>query len=617
MCKDSSRLRKQFMSPRNNPARQLLATLTPIQEIKRLGVTRTEGDKRYTRPPDVTRIIDSYPATHDPVTLAGGSDPALALAGQQLDLDLSGYATVGSVITDHGGLSGLGDDDHAQYVLRSILTTKGDIFARTASAISRLPVGSDGQVMTADSAQTLGVKWATPSSGAPTDAQYLTLATNATLSNERVMTAGAGLTGTDAGANSTYTLALATPGTLTASTSNSSSSNHTHAITASENPGTAASLLKTSAAGLLTLEKLYVGDSGGDSNFDANVNMQAIDTSIGISSSGGNATVDVIAYGGFSSFRARRAGGTRGSESNVSADTEIARYGGAGYGSGFPAADMSYMSSYTSQSQTGSNKGHDLRFFTTPDNSTATVERGRISNDGNFILGDTANANMSRGVTVNQSSFDDEIIALKSSDVAHGMTSVTETDTFGLAAKSDAVNGGLWWAGLSDAGDGPALRLAGYNGANLSTAKGTGARGAVIVDAAIKSGSGIGAVNANGNLLVVRDNFLTRAIIDAEGELHLDATSAENAWDDHDDLDLLKGLRAAVLSPENEVQQRLARFLADARPILERTGVATFNEDGSVFVAMKALQMLVIDAMRQMYERLDGRLSAIEAVAHV
>jgi hypothetical protein len=45
------------------------------------------------------------------------------------------------------------------------LTTKGDIYTRSASASDRLPVGSNGQVLTADSAQALGVKWATPSGG--------------------------------------------------------------------------------------------------------------------------------------------------------------------------------------------------------------------------------------------------------------------------------------------------------------------------------------------------------------------------------------------------------------------------------------------------------------------
>jgi hypothetical protein len=44
-------------------------------------------------------------------------------------------------------------------------------------------------------------------SGAPTDPTYVTLSTNASLSNERVLTAGSGIAITDAGAGSTVTVA--------------------------------------------------------------------------------------------------------------------------------------------------------------------------------------------------------------------------------------------------------------------------------------------------------------------------------------------------------------------------------------------------------------------------
>jgi hypothetical protein len=48
---------------------------------------------------------------------------------------------------------------------------------------------------------------ASGSSGAPDDAQYVTLATNGTLTSERVLTAGTGISLTDAGAGSTVTIA--------------------------------------------------------------------------------------------------------------------------------------------------------------------------------------------------------------------------------------------------------------------------------------------------------------------------------------------------------------------------------------------------------------------------
>jgi hypothetical protein len=50
--------------------------------------------------------------------------------------------------------------DTGAFTYSDPLTTKGDILTRSSSATARQAVGSNGQVLTADSAQTNGIKWA-------------------------------------------------------------------------------------------------------------------------------------------------------------------------------------------------------------------------------------------------------------------------------------------------------------------------------------------------------------------------------------------------------------------------------------------------------------------------
>ena len=51
----------------------------------------------------------------------------------------------------------------------TLLTAKGDLISATAaSTVARLPVGSDAQILVADSSTATGLKWATPSAGGMT-----------------------------------------------------------------------------------------------------------------------------------------------------------------------------------------------------------------------------------------------------------------------------------------------------------------------------------------------------------------------------------------------------------------------------------------------------------------
>jgi len=159
-------------------------------------------------------------------------------------VDGSQLTNLPSGVTDHGALTGLGDDDHTQYALadgsrgtfevsgavstHAALTTAHGISTFGASLVDDLTSSDARTTLQLGTASTLDVGTAAtnvvqldanaklpavdgsqltnlPSSGgAPTDATYLTLTANGTLSNERLFTVGTGLTGTDAGAGAAY-----------------------------------------------------------------------------------------------------------------------------------------------------------------------------------------------------------------------------------------------------------------------------------------------------------------------------------------------------------------------------------------------------------------------------
>jgi len=77
------------------------------------------------------------------VTHASGATVRHVLTSSDLDFFRDGVATANAAIP------------------ASTLTTKGDLLARTTATLQRLPVGSNGTVLTADSTASVGVSWAT------------------------------------------------------------------------------------------------------------------------------------------------------------------------------------------------------------------------------------------------------------------------------------------------------------------------------------------------------------------------------------------------------------------------------------------------------------------------
>lgn len=124
------------------------------------------GTKQYIDAADAAK----QPLDSDLTTIAGltpTTDNFMVAASSAWASRTPAQAKTSLAITE-ADVSGL-VADLAGKVDESALTAKGDLYVATASATpDNLPVGSNGQVLTADSAQATGVKWAAASSSSPT-----------------------------------------------------------------------------------------------------------------------------------------------------------------------------------------------------------------------------------------------------------------------------------------------------------------------------------------------------------------------------------------------------------------------------------------------------------------
>ena len=91
------------------------------------------------------------------------------------------------------------------------------------------------------------------------------------------------------------------------------------------------------------------------------------------------------------------------------------------------------------------------------------TERMQIDSDGKLSTGgETAPDVSAGGLCLNQGTGDEKILTFKSSDIAHGVTTFDETDTFFSARKSSSNKGGVRLHGLTDAaGADPAFEFHG------------------------------------------------------------------------------------------------------------------------------------------------------------
>ena len=137
-----------------------------------------------------------------------------------------------------------------------------------------------------------------------------------------------------------------------------------------------------------------------------------------------------------------------------------------------------------------------------------------ILGEGRLFINELANAQMSTGITVDQKNVSDEILALKSSGlVTHGLTSLTETDTFLYVVKAQSHNGGALLRGISENDRSPGFIVSGVIGdTNI------GATASVFISGTKSDGGTADASLAAADTLAAFGNYGTNTVARVYGD---------------------------------------------------------------------------------------------------
>lgn len=229
-----------------------------------------------------------------------------------------------------------------------------------------------------------------------------------------------------------------------------------------------------------------------------------------------------------------------------------------------------------------------------------SLESGTYIKTNNlFLVNDTGNANMTIGMTIQQDANNNEAIALKSSDVAHGATSLTETDTYGVLIKAEGTSGGLAVRGYKDADgtNGYALLLTGYLAENANTTKSTSGYGIVNIDGLQTSSTTTTNTVADGNVFSIRTirggSYVALFLVDEDGDVFYDGSTS--SYDSENDIALVRELSDVLSRPRGATATGRARS--------ESLGIIQRDEHGTM-MSSKRHSALLRGALLQLDERI-------------
>ena len=217
------------------------------------------------------------------------------------------------------------------------------------------------------------------------------------------------------------------------------------------------------------------------------------------------------------------------------------------------------------------------------------------------------------GLCLNQGANDNKILTFKSSDIAHGMTSSAETDTYAIFSKQSATKGGLQIRTFCEDLAEERLQVNVQGDGDVTESTNSSTKGAIAFTSSGKSGTAQAAQNANGNIMSLHNFTTTRFLFEGNGEFHADASS--NTFDEYEDAQLV---RAFDLSHgKGVIDSKFDKFVAYNHEKLAELKLVGREDDGTPnhFVNVTGFQRLHNGAIWQQYEKHQRLAEAVYEMA--
>ena len=181
----------------------------------------------------------------------------------------------------------------------------------------------------------------------------------------------------------------------------------------------------------------------------------------------------------------------------------------------------------------------------------------RMNSHKTFLGNESANGQMTRGLTIHQAEYDNEILAFKSSDIAHGVTGNTETDTYLFIQKRSAAGGGAGFFTYNEDGGGSQSFYVEAIGGQSCATHGVGGNSTIHFRAYENcGGSGVAMNNADANIFSVSCGGNMRFGVDAGGNIYSDL--AASVYDTYCDPQLIRALDTTLSIGNNPRNGNLA-----------------------------------------------------------